>query len=322
MKRLSLLLLTALISGYVFAYPITPRPLRKLVIESEYIITGTVLELGTTPDNKKEDSPRYNDYALILVEEILQGKRVADTIRVYYSGRMICPAPAHFILHSKVVAFLDKLKKSNGYTVHALSYGVKNLDEEGISVYKHRITEMQRILKMPEGYQQEERILDWLVTCAGNTYTRWEGVYELSPGSDFMSYYDRDDLCPKNIFLSSTQRKRLFDALIRIDTLNNDDLMLADLTVGIDDIKILEFLKKNLLLVDKDYWWVASSIMEKIVDLTGSNELDALLEKFLSLSDFDKKEKKQKRNTQDLFINKMQGVPLKKTVAATGINPV
>ncbi|MEI9908964.1 MAG: hypothetical protein WDO71_04420 [Bacteroidota bacterium] len=68
--------------------------------------------------------------------------------------------------------------------------------------------------------------------CASEKCTRWEGIYELSPESDFMSYYDGDETTRKDIFLSSQHRKSLFTILLAIDTLNYSDMGLADITRG------------------------------------------------------------------------------------------
>jgi hypothetical protein len=53
MKKLLLLLLSTIFSVSVFAYPITPRPLRKLIVESEYIVWGKVLKVGYLKPDKK-----------------------------------------------------------------------------------------------------------------------------------------------------------------------------------------------------------------------------------------------------------------------------
>jgi hypothetical protein len=37
--------------------------------------------------------------------------------------------------------------------------------------------------------QEFEKTVDWLVKCAENEYTQWEGTFELSPEVIFMSSY-------------------------------------------------------------------------------------------------------------------------------------
>lgn len=104
---------------------------------------------------------------------------------------MICPAPASYPKGETIITFLDKTEK--GYNTHALSYGTKILDNEGIKIYKSRILEMQQINLIKNSNEKLLATTNWLFKCAKNKVTRWEGTYELSPESDFMSFYDRSD---------------------------------------------------------------------------------------------------------------------------------
>jgi hypothetical protein len=322
MKKLLLLLVSATISVSVFAYPITPRPLRKLIIESEYIIWGHVLEVGYLKPGKKDKNDSYwgRDYAVIAITETLQGKIKTDTIRVFFTAGMICPAPGVFYEGEQALAFLDKKEKTNDYQVHALSYGVKHgLDQQEYTTYKKRITEMQAILRTQDNKTCNEAVIDWLVKCAEQAATRWDGLYELSPGSDFMSYYDHGESISRDFIITIANRKKLFDVLILIDTLNYADIALADMSVGINDSLLLAFMKSKLLLFDETDYWTAAEVMERIVLLTGDTELEKLVEKLKDVYFGDtEKEKKEAKELFKSFIIKMKGTPLKISVMATG----
>ena len=67
MKKLVAFLIITLFSVSAFAYPITPRPLRKLIIESEYIIRGKVLEVGNQKPGEKNEDFHGTEYAIIKV---------------------------------------------------------------------------------------------------------------------------------------------------------------------------------------------------------------------------------------------------------------
>jgi len=319
MKKLIALLTASFLScGILMAYPITPRPLRKMVMESDYILHGKVLKLGTRVVKKGNDMWDRN-YALIVVKEWLQGKPGYDTIEVAYAAGLICPAPAHFIEGEEEIIFLDGDKKNKKqFGVHALSYGVKNfLTDTGIAVYKKRIREMQHILQLDDEDQRQEATLAWLVACACNKYTAWEGIYELSPKSDFMSFYDDDPAMPKELALKQQQRQQLMDALLENDTLTYHQTGLIDMVVGLNDTKLLPFLKKQLLMIPQEDMWYATGIMQHIVKLTRNDELESLLS---SINDtmFDEKKQAEQKEKYNLFIQKMKEAELKQPVYASG----
>ena len=201
MKKIFSLLLITFFSTSLFAYPITPRPLRKLIIESENIVWAKVIEMGSIKPDKKNVNIWERDYALIKVKEILKGNLEQKTIKVYFCSGMICPAPGVFY------------------------EGEEECDPR----------------------RKDEQILEWLVKCAEQPATRWEGVYELSPQSDLMSFYDRENSIRKDIFLSTAQKHRLFDALFTTDTLQYFDIPLIDIVNGINDSAILVLLKSRVI---------------------------------------------------------------------------
>lgn len=321
MKKLTLLLLSAIVSASLFAYPITPRPLRKLIIESEYIVWAKVVKVDVLkPEKKKERDYWEREYALLAITETLQGKLNTDTIRVFFTSGMICPAPGVLYDGEEALVFLDKKEKSSDYYIHALSYGVKHgLGTEGYSIYRSRIREMQAILRTQDSKDCNEKVVTWLVSCAEKAPTRWEGIYELSPGSDFMSYYDRGEFISRDIIISTANRKKLFDAMMQIDTLNYSDIGLADMTMGINDSVLLGFLKSKLLLFDKDNYWSAADVMKRIVLLTDNDELEKLLEKLKKVYfGYSEKEKKEATEIFESFIIRMKDVPLKISLQTSG----
>ena len=322
MKKLILSIFILHVCSQLQAYPITPRPLRKLVIESDCIIQAFVLELGQEKikPEKKKKSVVYEmtqSYALLLVREVWQGKVNSDTIKIYYPAGMICPAPPRFEEHTEIIAFLDKVNE--GYAVHALSYGVMTFfKKEGIQIYKSRIAEMQKIIPQKDSKEKSSSIIEWLVSCAENPHTRWEGVYELSPRSDFMSYYDRDDESAKGIFLSDQQRKRLFDALVSTEDADYNELGLVDLCKGVDDSLLLKFLKKSLKKISEDDLWIASDYMERVVFFYNNNELTKIYTEFEKYSNYNKDEKEKKKQLLKEFIERMEVIEPTPTLHSSG----
>lgn len=139
------------LTSNIFAYPISPRPLRQLVTESQYIIVGYVVK---TYDKKKDKDDWGTKVARIAVLENLQGKINKDTIEIEFNPNMICPAPDRYFDSTFVISFIDKDKKSGKFYTHALNYGSKTLKKEEIEIYKKRISEIQQILKITNAEQQ------------------------------------------------------------------------------------------------------------------------------------------------------------------------
>lgn len=282
-----------------------------------------VLSLGKEelPKRKKGDyyDDRQCDYARLLIMEMWKGKIVADTIKVYYTEAMICPAPPYFKANREIIGFLDFDKTAGKFSVHALSYGVKTVfGLQEVTLYKNRITEMLAILQQKESPEKQAATIEWLVTCAEQEATRWEGVYELSPHSDFMSYYDEDGNQSQQIYLSAAQRKRLFEVLMTITNPGYTDIGLADLCKGIDDDKLLGFYKTSLEKLAEETAWYADDYMARIVMLTNDVALKELQKKYHGLSPYDEKEKLEKQKLVQDFIQKMKTAELNRPLVSSG----
>lgn len=260
------------------AYPIDPRPLRKLVAESESIIIGHVIEIVKM---KKQDKAfDDNMIARIRIQEVLKGIIRDEIIDVPYNPNYICPAPPHYFPNTDVVAFLKK-HKGRWYT-HALSYGVKTLNPEGITVYRSRILEMLDILTMQDSYAQFFKTVEWLVKCVEHPATRWEGTYELSPESDFMSFYAQSELKPFQSMLSAEQRDRLATVLFATESPGYADLGLIDLVYRGNEAKVHAFLLKTLKELPETSLFIANEYMVRIIRRNHSPRLEQLVKDYSS----------------------------------------
>ncbi|NNT72411.1 hypothetical protein HKT18_09315 [Flavobacterium sp. IMCC34852] len=272
-------------------YPISPRPLRMLVSESKHIIVGHVIKVEkiTRKINRKQSDT--DTFAYIVVNERLQGSIKDDTIKIEFEPGMICPASDMYYENTDVLAFLDE--ENGKYATHALSYGSKTLDKEGIAIYKERIQEIQSILKVDNTIEQLKQTVEWLVKCAENHYTQWEGTFELSPDSHFMSFYSRSKAPDFELLLSNDQKERLKTALIKSADQSYLDLGLVDLVYEGNENEIDALMLKNLkALVDEDYNWFASDYMQRLVHLNNSDEANKLIKDFDDvIMDYDKDKK-------------------------------
>jgi hypothetical protein len=318
MLKIAVSLLTVFLYSQALAYyPIPPHPLRVLVMESKYIVRGKVIELGKEEGKTKDQQRWEHEYAIIRVSNVLQGKVKDEEIKVYFTSRMICPAPGVFYANEEVLAFLDKYEGENFYSVHALSYGVKHkLDEEAFRCYTERIAEMQQLLKMKEGDEQDKEILGWLVKCAEQKSTRWEGTYELSSESGFFSYYENNQWHRKTLFLSCAQRQRLSEALLKEEVLNSRDIPLIDLSKGFNEDSVFNLLKKSLFHLKKEEPWMADVILQKLMPFISDPEADKTYALFSKLYSFEEKDKEEKNRLLEILKERIKPADRRKALPA------
>jgi hypothetical protein len=285
-------------------YPITPRPLRKLVMEAEYIVYADVLDILPT-SVEEEDDFWTGAYALLEIQEVVQGKINTQQIKVPFAPNIICPAPARYVKGEKVLAFLDQ--DGEGYRTHALSYGTKSLNQNDFLIYKARIGEMQDILKLEGGKEKLELTVDWLVRCIEHPATRWEGTYELSPQSDFMSFYDQDkNTFTPRFFLTADQRSRLRSYLFQSEYLGYEDVGLIDLVVQENDRELLDFLITKLKAAKEIEWWHADFLMTRIAQFSERKELQSIIDEMEAIGYMDGHRDKKVLKLTEKFLNQLK----------------
>ncbi|HYC84212.1 MAG TPA: hypothetical protein VEB86_03280 [Chryseosolibacter sp.] len=275
-------------------YPIEPHPLRMLVIESPYIITGRVI--GIKVDKRKNSGYHY---ARIKISEVLQGAIGDEVIEVSYNPQAICPAPPHYEAGTDVIVFLKKERGS--YYTYALSYGVKTLSLPEIYIYKQRIVEMQQILKIENADKKFMETIEWLVKCAEHPVTRWEGTFELSPESDFMSFYSRSEKHPYQYMLSKQQKDRLKAALFANQEATYSDLGLVDVVFPEHPEEVHVYLLKTLKQMKPEQLWYADEYMRRVLYTINGPALDRLIEQF-SEKRFDHAKRDELRSIVNEFV--------------------
>jgi hypothetical protein len=277
MKSLIIILVLCTgISHLLSSYPISPRPLRKLIIESEYIVSGHVKDI-------REQARKKNEFfggsvAELVVYEILQGKISETSIFITFNPYLVCPAPPRFKKDTDVLVFLSKREKH--FFVHALSYGLKTLSIAELNVFKMRISEMQKILQIEDTDRQFVETTEWLVKCAEHPVTRNDGVYELTPESNFMSYYDRTENLPFKFVISAEQKLRLKIALL--STTDNDyvDFGLVDLVYLGNEEEIFNYLLNGLRNVGEDKLWYADEYMKRLSNYKTSPTIEKFIQDY------------------------------------------
>jgi hypothetical protein len=250
-------------------------------------------------DEEAKDTLFYNNIrgdgiADLYIKEYLKGKPGSSAhIQVTYEANMVCPAPANYPDGKMVLAFLVNDTGALYHTV-GLSYGAKEMDsEEDMNAYKVRIMEYLDILKLKTKQQRELATVEWLVKCAENKVTRWEGIYELSGSGDFMS--DDDDGAKAGHFnkiLSGSQKERLATIFFAADTIGYSELSLANLLPEGQYAQLRAHLVAGLSYAD---YYTEKDIMKKIIELFPDKELQQIYEavKKISYKDPDRSEQQQ-----------------------------
>lgn len=300
MKLQRLIFLTMVlfaIASSISAYPISPRPLRKLCMESQFIVIAKVEGLGSVKDEGYSEGK-----ARLRILEVLKGNISKPVIEVLYSPNMICPAPPEYPKGSTVVAFLDHSRGEKFYTTHGLSYGAKVVDESGLKVYSERISEMLAIIKQGNSPEKEKRIVEWLVRCAEEPVTRWEGAYELSPGGDFMSFYEREQPRDFATLLTKEQRSRLSAALFRSDTISRDEICLISLLQDDEGERLVPFILRYLKKVVDDPPYYTEELMGFISVRMDNEEAIRLTKEYSETDIFDKKDEARRKRVLSNFI--------------------
>lgn len=279
------------------AYPISPRPLRRLVEEAEFIVTARVLEAdqGTRERALTPERRQWGGTSVVVLEidGLLKGDPGVSTIEQVVHGGVACPAPARYAFGTRVLAFLDRGTEPGCFTTHARSYGAKTLGPAAMAVYQERIREQVAIEQMPADESRLALQVEWLVRCAEHHSTRWEGAYELAPAGDFMSHYERERSTPDFAGrLSGAQRDRLRDAFLAAGDFGAGERCLEELLRDEEDPRLLAWLVDQLRAhhreVEKESYSVASFLVERIARRDDRPEVLDLAASFESMRTYGK----------------------------------
>jgi hypothetical protein len=244
-------------------------------MESEAIIFGHVLYTYDNPQSKEYED---KSIARIAVLEILQGEMCEDTILVPFNPAFACPANPNYVDNTFVIAFLDT--SDDSYTTHALYFGAKTLTKDEVEIYKARIYELQEILNHTSQRWQFTELVEWLVKCAENPATRWEGTFDLSPKSSLMSYYSGE--APKDFrnLLTLDQKERLKRALFTSVAMRQSEFTLVDLVYEGNEDEIEVFMISRLRAFQEGEYLMADEWMKRLQHRSASQEMTKLMKAY------------------------------------------
>jgi hypothetical protein len=266
------------------AFP-SPGPLRKLITESEYILVAHVRNVTGLPDKVGNAGLSR---AELLVNEVVQGVMKEQILYVTFDPRTVCSEPLDFQKYTDALLFLDSDK--DGFGVHAITYKTSVLTVEDADVYKKRIREMQQVLKITDKGRQLTEITEWLVKCAEHPATRHESIYELSPESNFITYYHTESES-LNFKLTPAQRLRLKTALLSTTDSRYADFGLADLVYAGNEKEIFDYLLKGLRKSTEKGLWYSEEYMRRLIRYKTSIRLQNFWQDYVEMKYENNKEK-------------------------------
>ncbi len=274
-----------------------------LTNESELIISARVEKISLI---KREDG--FNTgIARLNILSVLKGPAGRQIVDVYYEPDMVCPAPPHYEDDATVLAFLTRGQDGSGYFTVGLSYGAKRLTNREIEIYSSRIRELIEIEGQTDPNARQQRLIEWLIRCAEEPVTRWEGAYDLRNSHEMKMIEIEKENDRKNqrgdqeavvdekglderkeetidftALLSEDQKRRLVAALHRSYSLSNGVLDLIELVELWGDDNLVPFMWSYLKASRKDFPWDTRDLMLKIAILLKNQEALELTEKFES----------------------------------------
>ena len=271
--------------------PPPPTPLRQLVNHSETIVIGQVRSVQEFTEEF------YNGMKVTLdVEQVIQGKLKTETIDVYMDIWSTSYKEQDGLDGSRLMAFINPSEEFQSvYFPTSYQNGYKFLNDSAMKTYQRRIKELQAINALNNEKRREELTVDWLIRCAENPDTRWEGSSELAPFSNYMNVFDEEkNEFIKKIQLSDSQKLRIENIILNSSDLSYIEMELIDAISGWNNTKIYQWIKQNLKTVAPQLLYQKQFLMHRLAIETQRDELIEIISKFAEISFENDEEKWQK----------------------------
>jgi hypothetical protein len=174
-----------------------PLPLRQLYKRSDLVGVARVGDsVGVARVGDSVVVARVDNGALVRTtlhfSKLLKGEnkeRSVDLYRVWWRGEWEV-STGDYARDTTLLVFLKKRDAGEGYSPISYAEGVKNLPKDQLKVYVRRLEELAPI--MQRGKPDDAEITEWLVRCAEEPATRWEGAYELALNVELPEFADAD----------------------------------------------------------------------------------------------------------------------------------
>ena len=290
--RIKIITFWILISGFsfsVFSHGI--YKLRKKVLFSSYVL---VVEIDNPYNGEKtevydkviNDSVETTFYRVggdgradLYVQRSLKGEVFADSIIIRNEPSNKSP---YYPDKKEALVFLGKTDSLDSYyTIGVIPVG----NSAELNWYTQQVEALLRIQQIKSKRTQNIETTEWLVQCAENKYTRWDGAYELSRNRHWISNEDFFKDEKHRNHLTRSQKERLEKVFFENDTIGYTELCLSDFVSKKRNSKLKERLLLNLKIAgEKEYFSFVEALMKRYLDIEKNNQLKIIYEDFRNLT--------------------------------------
>jgi hypothetical protein len=297
-----------------------PQPLRRLYTESARIVVARVGKSEQVKTEEEDSESRLMKTAL-EVSSTLKGETVEPVVYLYHWtwGDEYQDPISEATSSDQLLLFLVRREDGDGYEIEDMTYGLKKLSDADLKIYVRRIEELAAIMKQDEPNQAE--IVEWLVRCAEEPATRWEGAFELNASNSFLqakkeqkpevegeaqaqpvdeqaavvdgeSGAGRDPVYFEGMYemdetfaslLTPAQKERVASALFSADAITNADYPLINLVKDWNDARLLPFLLTHLRSAADTSPYYTPELMMMVAEIIGDDALVALVDDYRTL---------------------------------------
>jgi len=221
-----------------------------------------------------------------------------------------------FLRHRETIG--DK-KTDGGYELVDFLRAVKHLSSSDLESYVQRINELGRL--SPETKSHQEEVVEWLVRCAEDPATRWEGAHSLASSAATLQASLRQDDSEEEAnapeeaeeqesdesveadateqaaldahelydnaayaaLLTADQKERLMKTLLSTKTITEGNAELVEAVKDFHDPRLLPFLVSQLRRAQDNPPEYTTSVAQVVAELLHDKRIDALAESYAEL---------------------------------------
>ncbi|HEY0097952.1 MAG TPA: hypothetical protein VGB76_03260 [Pyrinomonadaceae bacterium] len=156
---------------------VLPKTMRMLYNESALV---AVVRVADSVEVKKEEDMTLKKIGL-RISSLLKGESKGRVVDLYlqFWGDLDGSSANVFQKGEVLLVFLDANEDGEGYALTDFERGAKKLSPDDLKVYVSRLEELAAIMRSKK--PDAAALTEWLVRCAEEPATRWEGAYELAP---------------------------------------------------------------------------------------------------------------------------------------------
>jgi hypothetical protein len=225
-----------------------------------------------------------------------------------------------------------------GYEIVNPERGIKQLSEADLQVYLQRIDELAMIMSKEKPYRAE--IVEWLVRCAEDPATRWEGVVELDQSLFVMDDSNDLNLVTEEVagetgsqaeeqvveeevaeiepggedssekafaeLLTAAQKERLCQTLYNIETITDKDRELIELVKEWGDGRLAPFLLSQLRRMEAAPSRFAEEVIHVIALLLKDEAITAFSERYSEEVSYEDEEAEDAEDAKDAAASRVE----------------